>query len=196
MNFLQKPVGIAENEESIMAYFKKTTLYAEINSYQIEKCLNGWWRIDCMTIGGYVHSTKMLCHFEHGECDLIVGSPTVSFLRSLDLHEANEYSYDFYSPFDKAVFLDEPVNEHDIVNYLEKRYSITGLFQEAKRNDKVLIGKREDGPICEWYEDPGCSDFCIAKVDEDGMVEMILFSPSLKATEYWFFQMNGDCDED
>lgn len=188
MNFLQKPVGIVENEASIMAYFKKTTAYNEINSYQVEKCLNEWWRVDTLTIGGYVHRTSMLFHFDCGKCDLLVGSPTVSFLNSLDLHEANEYSYDFYSPSNKIVLLDEPVNEHDIVNYLEKKYSITGLFQEAKRNDKVLIGKREDGPICEFSEDPGCLDFCIAKV-QDGMVEMVLLAPSPEVMEYWFFQM-------
>lgn len=189
MNFLQN-VGIEENEVSIMAYFKKTPDYNEINNYRIEKCTNGWYRIDGLTIGGYfVYGTKMLCHFDCGRCDLIVNSPTESFMRSLDLHEANEYSYDFYSPFDKIVLLDEPVNECDIINYLEKKYSITGLFQEAKRNDKVLIGKRENGPICEWCEDPGCSDFCIAEMNEEGAIKMVLLAPSPEIVEYWFFKM-------
>lgn len=185
MNFLQKPVGVTYDGESILNHFKKTTLFNEIQTYEVVKCNNGWWKIVTMTIGGYVHHTDALYHFEYGECDLVVISPTISFKDSLGLYEDTKYSRDFEYPFDKVVLFDEPVNECEIANYLEKRYSTTGISVEKKYDNKILIMQEDDNPAREWNE---CAyhDFCIAEV-KNGMIEMIILSPSPEIVEYYGF---------
>lgn len=180
MNFLQNVV-VAEDEKSIMGYFRGTPDYNENQDYCVKKCLSGWWRVDTLT------GTRMLCHFEDRRCDLIVANPTLTFLRSLDLQEDNKYNRDFDSQFDRAVFIteDEQVDESNIVNYLEKRYSETGLIIQDKHDNKLMITKRDDSPDREWCECP-YSEFCIA-VEKDGRIKVIILCPSIEIVEYYGF---------
>lgn len=189
MNFLQKPVGVRNDEKSVLSHFKKTTLFNEIQSYEVVKCNRGWWKIITMTIGGYEHHTDALYHFDYEKCDLVVANPTVSFLHSLDLHEDTQYNRDIDSSDERLVFLDNPSKESDIVNDLEKRYSITDLFIKEKHGDKIMIAQEDNSPSREWCECP-CSEFCIAKVEKDGTIEVIILSPSQEMVEYCgFYQM-------
>lgn len=178
MNFLQKPVGIEENEVSIMAYFQKTSLYVEINSYRVEKCLDGWWRVDCLTIGGYVHSTKMLCHFDCG-CDLIVGSPTVSFIQSLNLVPSSRYSLETTNPFNVVVFELNDIDENSLLETLKKRYESENLFIADKNSEAVLISEKLHNVE---FNECHYTVFCIAKV-KNGKLHCVILNPDMMMLE-------------
>lgn len=89
--------------------------------------------------------------------------------------------------FDKIVFI-EPTEECDIINYLENKYSTTGLFIEKTNGNKVWIIKEDKSPDREWCE-CAYSEFCIAEV-RNGKIEMIILYPSPEMSEYCgFYQM-------
>lgn len=185
MNFLQKPVGVKDDGKSVFDHFKKSALFNEIESYEVVKCNRGWWKIATLTIGGYEHHTDALYHFEYGKCDLVVANPTLSFLHSLDLHKDTQYTRDFDRPFDSAVFLEQPIDAHDLINYLEKRYSETNLTYE-RRDDKIRVIARDDSPSREWNECPYWT-LCLARVEKNETIKVMLLYPSPEMMEYHGF---------
>lgn len=176
MIFTQKPVGIAENEESIMAYFRKTTVYNEINNYKVEKCLHGWWEVNSLTIGGDVHSTMMLCHFDYGKCDLIVLSPTVSFLQSLNLKPYSRLCLEVTDPLNVVVFEkgEEDVVEDALLKTLKERYNIDNLFISSRSKDGNAVIVSEKFENVEFGDEPEM-EFFIARF-QDGVLKYLVLA--------------------
>lgn len=175
MEFYQNPEGLIETEESIMAFFKKTSEnYKKLNDYEVKKCLNGWYEVNLMTIGGYPQKTETLVHFRYKQC-LVIMNPTFELLDGLNLLPNNMYCMELSFMTNSIVLVEygEKVTRENLLDYLKKRYKDKTLFIIKQRDSAFLIGHRFMHG--EFTEIP-YSEFCIAKFRK-GLLRQLILNP-------------------